>query len=36
LLGREVLALTDKELADFRGRTVSMIFQEPALALDPV
>jgi peptide/nickel transport system ATP-binding protein len=34
--GRDVLALDDKELSAFRGRTVSMIFQEPALALDPV
>ena len=36
VLGRDVLALSDDELASFRGRTVSMIFQEPALALDPV
>jgi peptide/nickel transport system ATP-binding protein len=36
VLGRDVLALTDEELSDFRGQTVSMIFQEPALALDPV
>jgi len=36
VLGRDVLALTDEELAGFRGQTVSMIFQEPALALDPV
>ncbi|MBV9559621.1 MAG: ABC transporter ATP-binding protein [Bradyrhizobium sp.] len=34
--GRDVLALSEEELADFRGQTVSMIFQEPALALDPV
>lgn len=34
--GRDVLALSDDELSAFRGRTVSMIFQEPALALDPV
>src|ERR1700754_3084094 len=34
--GRDVLALDDEELSAFRGRTVSMIFQEPALALDPV
>jgi len=25
-----------EELSAFRGQTVSMIFQEPALALDPV
>ncbi|MGA7805306.1 ABC transporter ATP-binding protein [Bradyrhizobium sp.] len=36
VLGRDVLALTEEELSAFRGRTVSMIFQEPALALDPV
>jgi len=36
VLGRDVLALTEDELSDFRGQTVSMIFQEPALALDPV
>jgi peptide/nickel transport system ATP-binding protein len=36
VLGRDVLAMNDEELSAFRGRTVSMIFQEPALALDPV
>jgi peptide/nickel transport system ATP-binding protein len=36
VMGRDVLALTDEELSAFRGRTVSMIFQEPGLALDPV
>jgi peptide/nickel transport system ATP-binding protein len=36
VLGRDVLALDDEALSAFRGRTVSMIFQEPALALDPV
>ncbi len=36
VLGRDVLALQDEELSAFRGQTVSMIFQEPALALDPV
>jgi peptide/nickel transport system ATP-binding protein len=36
VLGHDVLALTDEQLAGFRGQTVSMIFQEPALALDPV
>jgi peptide/nickel transport system ATP-binding protein len=36
VLGRDVLALGDEELSAFRGQTVSMIFQEPALALDPV
>ena len=34
--GRDVLALSRRELADFRGRAVSMIFQEPLLAFDPV
>src|SRR3979411_41842 len=36
VLGGDVRALDDEELSAFRGRTVSMIFQEPALALDPV
>jgi len=36
VLGRDVLAMSEEQLADFRGQTVSMIFQEPALALDPV
>ena len=36
VLGRDVLAMNDDELSAFRGQTVSMIFQEPALALDPV
>jgi peptide/nickel transport system ATP-binding protein len=36
VLGRDVLALTDEQLSAFRGQTVSMIFQEPGLALDPV
>ena len=34
--GIDVMALGRRALADFRGRTVSMIFQEPRLALDPV
>ncbi len=34
--GNDVLAMNDAALSDFRGRTVSMIFQEPGLALDPV
>src|SRR6267143_1168981 len=36
VLGQDVLALDDEELSAFRGQTVSIIFQEPALALDPV
>ena len=34
--GQDVLKLDDDALSAFRGQTVSMIFQEPALALDPV
>ncbi|MGB3071649.1 MAG: ABC transporter ATP-binding protein [Ottowia sp.] len=34
--GRDVLAMSGRELADYRGKFVSMIFQEPLLALDPV
>ena len=34
--GEDVLLLEPRALADFRGGTVSMIFQEPLLALDPV
>src|SRR6201999_3264236 len=33
---RDVLALDEGGLSAFRGQTVSMVFQEPALALDPV
>jgi peptide/nickel transport system ATP-binding protein len=34
--GRDVLALGPQELSDYRGAVTSMIFQDPALALDPV
>ena len=34
--GQDVLKLDDDARSAFRGQTVSMIFQEPALALDPV
>ncbi len=34
--GTDVLKLRGKDLSDFRGRGCSMIFQEPATALDPV
>jgi peptide/nickel transport system ATP-binding protein len=34
--GRDVLALEGKGLEDYRGGVVSMIFQEPMLAFDPV
>jgi peptide/nickel transport system ATP-binding protein len=36
VMGRDVLALGATALSAFRGQTVSMIFQEPGLALDPV
>lgn len=36
LLGRELLTLPEDEMADVRGRDVSMIFQEPMTALNPV
>ena len=34
--GRDVLALSGRDLADHRGGVVSMVFQDPGLALDPV
>ncbi|MDD0811321.1 ABC transporter ATP-binding protein [Curvibacter sp. RS43] len=34
--GRDVLSMGSRELYDYRGKTTSMIFQEPLLALDPV
>jgi len=34
--GQDVMALKGAALNGFRGKTVSMIFQEPLLALDPV
>ena len=34
--GRDVKALSARELSAYRGRTIAMIFQEPGLALDPV
>ena len=34
--GRDVLGLSQRALADLRGKEVAMIFQEPLLALDPV
>nr|WP_245209297.1 ABC transporter ATP-binding protein [Rhizobium sullae] len=34
--GRDVMDLSKKELGDLRGPIVSMVFQEPRLALDPV
>ena len=34
--GRDVQAMSERQLADFRGSEVAMIFQEPMTALDPV
>ncbi len=34
--GIDVMQLTGRALEDFRGKTVSMVFQEPMLAMDPV
>jgi peptide/nickel transport system ATP-binding protein len=34
--GQDVMAMDERQLADFRGGTVAMIFQEPMTALDPV
>jgi peptide/nickel transport system ATP-binding protein len=34
--GVDVLALSERAIADYRGAVVAMIFQEPLLALDPV
>ena len=36
VLGRDVLNMTERELQDIRGGLVSMIFQEPMTALNPV
>ena len=36
LEGDEILTMTGRDLADLRGNRVSMIFQEPATAFDPV
>jgi peptide/nickel transport system ATP-binding protein len=34
--GRDLTALSERELRDVRGRRISMVFQEPMSALDPV
>lgn len=34
--GRDVLALDEPAIRDYRGRVAAMIFQEPMLAFDPV
>ncbi len=36
LRGRDLLSLSEKEMREIRGRDVSMIFQEPSSALNPV
>jgi peptide/nickel transport system ATP-binding protein len=36
IAGRDLTLLAGRALADFRGRTIAMIFQEPMTALDPV
>ncbi len=34
--GRDLMAVSDREMESVRGREISMIFQEPAAALNPV
>jgi len=34
--GTELVGLPDRERARYRGRTIGMVFQEPATALDPL
>jgi ABC-type microcin C transport system duplicated ATPase subunit YejF len=34
--GRDLLTLSERELRDVRGERISMIFQEPMTALNPV
>ncbi|HSU63359.1 MAG TPA: dipeptide ABC transporter ATP-binding protein [Burkholderiales bacterium] len=34
--GKEVLAMSDPELRDLRGRDIAVIFQEPMTALNPI
>jgi len=36
LRGRELLSLSEREMAQVRGREIAMIFQEPGAALNPV
>ena len=34
--GKDLLAVSEKQVAKIRGRDIAMVFQEPALAFDPV
>src|SRR5512134_1751999 len=34
--GRDLLALSDEEMREIRGRDIAMIFQEPMTSLNPV
>ena len=34
--GKDILAMSEKELRDIRGKKVAMIFQDPMTSLDPV
>ena len=36
VLGTDIVAASERELRTLRGRTMSMVFQEPATALDPL
>ena len=36
LEGRDLLRLSESEISDVRGRSISMIFQEPKTSLNPV
>jgi peptide/nickel transport system ATP-binding protein len=35
-LGRDILTMSNRELAQIRGRGISMVFQDPTAALNPV
>lgn len=34
--GKDLLAVSEKEMRSYRGRSISMIFQDPMTALNPV